>query len=211
MAKSEQQAGRVAGYTAHCEQVIPELAQVTTSSEGDVKIVDARIDVELFGHPYAADHLLDGTIKHLGCATHVQGASKTIGYIADEGTNVKAKRYPARRGKVVLACAMETWGRTTVGFDALLDDLAMLASRRQRERGIYPTKWKVKWQTQISISLAIHVGLVLFDALPNEVQRRHAFGLQPYNVADEVDAMVSHGASNGIGVGASPLLWLWSL
>lgn len=162
---------------------------MTTTSEGDVKIVEARIDVELFGHPYAADHLLDGTIKHPGCATHVQGASKTIGYTADEGTKVKAKRYPARRGKVVLACAMETWGRTTEGFDALLDDLAMLASRRQRERGIHPTKWKVKWQTQISISLAIHVGRALFDALPNEVQRRHAFGLQPYTVADEVDAM----------------------
>ena len=127
------EAGRVAGYVAHCEQVVPELAQVTTSSEGVAKISEARIDVELFGHPYAPDHLLDGTIKHPGGASHVHNASREIGYTAEEGVKAKAKRYCARHGKVVLACSMETWGRTTGGFDALLQDLAMLAFRRQRE------------------------------------------------------------------------------
>ena len=71
---------------------------------------------------------------------------------------------------------METWGRISLSFEALLRDLAALASRRQRERGMQPTKWIAKWQTQLSLSVTIHVGRCLLDALPNDIQRRHSFG-----------------------------------
>ena len=65
-------AGRVAGYTAYCEQVVPELSQVMVLSTGMVKIKEARIDVELFGHAYAPSHLIDGTIKHPAAASYLR-------------------------------------------------------------------------------------------------------------------------------------------
>ena len=66
---------------------------------------------------------------------------------------------------------METWGRTSESFDSLLKNLAILVSRRQRERGVQPTKWLSKWQTQLSIVVAIHIGRALFDALSHDKKR----------------------------------------
>ena len=181
------EAGRAAGYTVHCEQVVPELAQRKLKS-GVGSIQDARIDVELFGHPYAPDYLLDGTIKHPGAASYVMKAAGEIGYAAEEGVKAKAKRYPPRRGKSVLCCAMETWGRISVSFEAFLRELATLASRRQRERGMQPTKWLCKWQTQLSLCVALHVGRCLLDALPGDEQRELSFGrFAPYGGADVMD------------------------
>ena len=165
------EAGRAAGYTAYCEQVVPELCQVMVLSTGVVKVKEARIDVELFGHAYAPSHLVDGTVKHPAAASHVRRASQEIGYTAQEGEKAKKKRYPPAHGKSVLAGSMETWGRTSESFDSLLKDLAVLASRRQRERGMQPTKWLIKWQTQLSMNVAIHIGRALFDALSHDRKR----------------------------------------
>ena len=62
---------------------------------------------------------------------------------------------PARAGKKVLCCAAETFEYITAEFDDLLDELAVLASHRQRARGIRVTRWKLRWRTQISIRLAL--------------------------------------------------------
>ena len=73
-------------------------------------------------------------------------------------------------GKVVLPCAVETWGRVDGRLDGLLDDLAVLAAHRQRERGLLPTRWRAEWRTQISVQLALGVSRALLDALPAGVK-----------------------------------------
>ena len=65
---------------------------------------------------------------------------------------------------------METWGRFSKSLDALLEDLAGLAGRRQRDRGIQPTKWLLKWRKQISLCVALHIGRGILDALPKDVR-----------------------------------------
>ena len=41
-----------------------------------------------------------------------------------------------------------------------------MAARRQRERGVQPTKWYLKWSLQVSINVALHVGKSLLEAVP---------------------------------------------
>ena len=83
-------------------------------------------------------------------------------------------------------------GRINLSFEAFLRDLATLASLRQHERGMQPTKWIAKWQTQLSLSVAIRVGRCLLDALPNDIQRGHSFGKSvPYCGADGMDTFAS--------------------
>ncbi|CAK0904172.1 unnamed protein product [Prorocentrum cordatum] len=67
-------------------------------------------------------------------------------------------------------CAVETWGRVDGRLGGLLDDLAVLAAHRQRERGLLPTRWRAKWRTQISVQLALGVSRALLDALPAGVK-----------------------------------------
>ena len=159
-------AGRVAGYTVLMEQVVPELAHVKRNDAGEIVIKEARIDCELFGHAFAPDHLLDGTICHPGNTSSVGAAARDIGHAAEQGAKQKLKRYPPARGKSILPCSMETWGHMGKHLTGLLGDLAGLASRRQRERGVQPTRWLQKWRTQISMSIALHIGRAIIDAIP---------------------------------------------
>lgn len=69
-----------------------------------------------------------------------------------------------------LACAAETWGFVHVDFNYLLRDLATLASRRQIERGMLPTKWYSRWKLLISLRIPSFVGEAIFDSLPQCVQ-----------------------------------------
>ena len=48
----------------------------------------------------------------------------------------------------------------------LLGESVGLGSRRQRERGVQPTRWLQKWRTQISMSIALHIGRAIIDAIP---------------------------------------------
>ena len=56
------EAGRAAGYSALSEQVVPAFARVKSDANGLISVIDGRIDVELYGHAYAPDHLIDGTV-----------------------------------------------------------------------------------------------------------------------------------------------------
>ena len=132
------QAGRAAGYVALQEQVIPELMQSQVDSRGVHNFREARIDVELFGHVTAPDRLLDGTIRHPAASKVVTKAAVEPGYAADQGTKDKVKRHPPARGKSVIGCSIESWGRLGGNLDALFLDLHGLAQRRQRNRGILP-------------------------------------------------------------------------
>ena len=76
---------------------------------------------------------------------------------------MKAKRYPPCNGKEVIACSMEIWGSIGDSMDALLRDLAVLATNRQRERGVHPTKWYAKWSLQVSLNVALHVAKSLLE------------------------------------------------
>ena len=136
------EAAKVAGYTVHIEQVVPELAEI--DCRGRVK--EARIDVECFGHAYAPDLLLDGTIRHPAAKCSVVAASKTAGHAAEDGTIAKCKRYPPKLGKCVHGCSMETWGYFSACLDDVLVTFAGLGSRRQFDRGVQPTKWLQKWR-----------------------------------------------------------------
>ena len=131
---------------------------------------EAVLDVELFGHPSAPDRLLDGTIRHPAAAHILDAASREPGAAAEEGARCKDARYPPTAGKVVLPCAVERWGRVDGRLDGLLDDLAVLAAHRQRERGLLPTRWRARWRTQISVHLALGVSRALLDALPAGVK-----------------------------------------
>lgn len=166
-------AGRQAGYQALVEQVVPELGRWQLKPNGGRVFEEARVDVELFGHPIAPDRLLDGTIRHPASSSNVGPSSRVLGFAATEGEKCKAKRYLARNGKEVAACSMETWGRSGEQIEALLRDLAVLATRRQQDRGVVPTKWYSKWILQISLSIAIHVGKALFEALPTADRYYH--------------------------------------
>ena len=97
-------------------------------------------------------------------------AARDGGYAAEKGVKDKLKRYPAKHGKALIGCSMETWGRFSKSLDALLEELAGLAGRRQRDRGIQPTKWLLKWRTQISLCVALHIGRCILDALPKDVR-----------------------------------------
>ena len=182
-------AGRAAGYSVLLEQVVPEFASITTSDDGSISITEARIDVELFGHAYAPDHLLDGTIRHPVTKNGLLEAARDGGYAAEKGVKDKLKRYPAKHGKALIGCSMETWGRFSRSLDALLEDLAGLAGRRQRDRGIQPTKWLLKWRTQISLCVALHIGRCILDALPKNVRNYRCSSLRStvFTAADATD------------------------
>ena len=183
------EAGRAAGYSTLLEQVVPEFASIKTSEDGSIAIVEARIDVELYGHAYAPDHLLDGTIRHPVTKSHLVEASREGGHSAEKGVKDKLKRYPPKHGKALIGCAMETWGRFSKSLDALLEELAGLAGRRQRDRGVQPTKWLLKWRTQISLCVAVHIGRCILDALPNDVRNyRHQHLSVPFSEADSWDS-----------------------
>ena len=160
------QAGRDAGYAVLFEQVVPELALRRQRRDATRYIEDARIDVELFGHPCAPPWLLDGTVRHPAAQSILSKASRIAGAAAQVGVDAKHKRYPPRGGKSVLACSVETWGYIHENLDNFLGDLAVLASQRQRNMGQHPTRWLSKWRTEISIQIAMSVGKSLVAAVP---------------------------------------------
>ena len=62
---------------------------------------------------------------------------------------------------------MEIWGRNGPTFEALLRDLAVLASRRQRDRGVHVTNWYEKWTLQLSLSATLQMAKALLESLPS--------------------------------------------
>ena len=58
------QAGRAAGYQVLIEQVVPDFARWKRKEDGTQSLEEARVDVELFGHPVVLARYLDGTIRH---------------------------------------------------------------------------------------------------------------------------------------------------
>ena len=164
------QAGRDAGYAALLEQVVPELGLRKRKRDGRIIFEEARLDVELFGHPTAPDRLLDGTVRHPAARHIVRKAALSVGAAAKDGVETKEKRYPPRAGKSVIPCAVETWGHVDAKLDGLLADLAVLASQRQIDRGVQPTKWLSRWRTQISLQLAMSISKAILMAVPSHVR-----------------------------------------
>ena len=78
----------------------------------------------------------------------------------------KERRYPAVGGKAVIPCALETWGFVDAKLEALIDDLAVLASQKQRDRGLAPTRWKRRWLTALSAGIAMDIGKAILEAVP---------------------------------------------
>ena len=93
-------------------------------------------------------------------------------------------------------------------FDAILAELAGLAGRRQRDRGMQPTKWLLKWRTQISLSVAMNVGRAILDALPNcdrnwrcgDIAFSHADVLEASIGTEFGESMLSEDANDSVGV-----------
>ena len=196
------EAGRSAGHTALMEQVIPDFGVVSGDILSGTTIHEARLDVELFGHHVAPNRLFDGTIHHPASKSMVKRAPKEVGAADADGEMAKAKRYPPINGKAVVGCSMETWGFCGEALDGLLRESAVLATRCQVEKRVTPTKWLLKWQTNLSIAVALHIGRSLVDAFPMPERyvmttrsRRVAF--DGSDVLDEIDG--------GDGVEPSPL------
>ena len=135
---------------------------------GTISITDGRIYVELYGHAYAPDHLIDGTVHHPGAVSLVKKAADGVGSAAESGATVKRKRYPTKFGKAILPCSMETWGYIGKSFEGLLEELQGLAGRRQRDKGMVPTKWLLKWRTQLSLAVVLHTSRAIIGAIPKE-------------------------------------------
>lgn len=129
--------GRVAGCQVLMEQVTPELSY---NEDGSVVIKKAQLDCDFFGHAYAPNHIIDGTIRHPSTKSSLAGAMKTIGAIVEASAEIKLKKYPAKNGKAVLPCSIESWGFLGKHLSAFLQKLAGLAGWRQRDRGTQPTK-----------------------------------------------------------------------
>ena len=176
------QAGKDAGYAALLEQVVPELGLRRRLRSGVEVLEEARLDVELFGHPYAADRLLDGTVRHPAAEHVLAKAAREVGAAARCGVATKEKRYPTRAGKAVTACAMETWGYIDDGLDALLAELAVLAAQRQKDRGVQPTRWRLRWRTLLSISVAMSCGKAILASLPSHAKPCCVLQLRPLRV-----------------------------
>ena len=115
-------AGKAAGYQVLMEQVVPDFARWKKNRSGVVVLEEARLDLELFGHPIAPTRFIDGTIKHPACKSLVAPSAANIGHVGSEGERVKWKRYPTRNGKEVIPCSMETWGSIGSTFEGLLRD-----------------------------------------------------------------------------------------
>jgi hypothetical protein len=188
------EAGRAAGYVALIEQVVPDFSTIRDDGVDGMTIHEARLDVELFGHHVAPNRLLDGTIHHPATSSVVTRASKEKGMAALEGEKAKAKRYPPVNGKAVVACSMETWGYCGESLEGLLRELAALATRRQVDRGVTPTKWFVKWQTHLSIAVAQSIGRCLSDALP--MPERYALTTRSRSLAFGGSEMLGEGGGD---------------
>ena len=93
----------------------------------------------------------------------------------------------------------ETWGHIGSEFDALLGDFAGLAGKKQRDRGIVPTKWLLKWRTHISIALALHVGRSILDAIPDFDRHRRFVAHHHFNDGDLFDAGMPDSFADSIG------------
>ena len=60
---------------------------------------------------------------------------------------------------------MENWGRLGDDIENILVDLHGLAQRRQRDRGVSPTNWILRWRTLLSIRTAMITGRAIFDSV----------------------------------------------
>ena len=80
-------------------------------------------------------------------------------------------------------------GQFSKSLDALLEELAGLAGRRQRDRSIQPTKWLLKWRTQISLCVARDIGRCILNALPKDVRNYRCSNLRSvgFSTADVMD------------------------
>ena len=160
------QASRDAGYAALMEQAVPEFGLRKRQRNGREVDEEAILDFELFGHAVAPDRLLDGTVRHPAASQVVARSATELGAAASEGAECKEKRYPPTAGKAVLPCAVETWGYADARVEALFEELAALASQRQRDRGLLPGRWRARWRTQLSVGLAMDIGKALLAAIP---------------------------------------------
>ena len=68
----------------------------------------------------------------------------------------------------MIPCALKTWGFSQSQLNALLDDLAVLAAQRQRDRGLQPTRWRLRWQALISVGVAMDIGKAILAAIPTQ-------------------------------------------
>ena len=141
--------------------------------DGSTVLEEAHVDVELFGHPVAPSRYLDGTIRHPAGVSMVGQCSRMVGFAASEGEKAKWKRYSSSNGKEIIPCSMETWGSIGNSLEALLRELSVLASQRQRERGILPTKWFDKWSLQVSMNCARHIGKALLASVSVDEKYSH--------------------------------------
>ena len=58
------QAGKDAGHAVLLEQIVPGMVAFERRRGREVLYREARLDVQMFGHRYAPDRLLDGTARH---------------------------------------------------------------------------------------------------------------------------------------------------
>jgi len=172
------QAGRDAGYAVLMEQVVPEFGLKRRGRSGRETFEEAILDVEFFGHPTAPDKLLDGTIRHPAASHILDKAAVEVGAAAGEGVRSKMERYPPSGGKIVVPCAVETWGFADERLDELLQELATLAAQRQRDRGMVPSRWRARWRTMISIFLAMDIGKAILSSLSVHFRPERALRLR---------------------------------
>ena len=109
-------------------------------------------------------------LRHAAAKHIIRKSSAEHGAAATEGVHDKERRYPATAGRSVIPCALESWGYTDAKVEALLDEFSVLASQRQRDRGLLPSRWRSRWRILLSVGLAMDIGKALLAAMPTHVK-----------------------------------------
>ena len=76
--------------------------------------------------PTGEEFLLDASIRNPLALRYATAAFSTAGFAADSGEQDKLTRYPTTKGKSVIPCVIESFGRIGTRFISLIDHIALL-------------------------------------------------------------------------------------
>ena len=167
---------REAGFDTRLEVIIPEFVRprnptdnyqrpLGLSSREYSQMEQGILDV-FASHPFdATEFLLDATVRHPMASNSAKLAPLIPGAAAISGEHDKHIRYPAKKGRCVTPCAIETWGRLGPAMHSFLESLSSTAQRRDLAHGLPRGNYMQRWLTMLSCTLNKAISKAIFDSL----------------------------------------------